>query len=312
MRPRTWPLLTLAALLVLPLPSTSAQDVGLQLLEAPSVIVANDPANMTAQNPDPDHPFSAQVRVTNDGTERRVTLFAISYMDRSIQGCPEHDSAIVVSMVTKNLALDPNEQRTLGGSAAHESGQSEAFWPMAVSRAYHDPRTNETKTFEQGEHAFCITVRVSSNDPACDAPEGQTCTLARDDWRAFVRHTNQAPVIEQASATPAEPRAGQQVVLRAQARDADTVPSPDTLIYTWDLGREEKTGSVVQHTFHTGGEQSVTLRVSDGFDTVERTLTLQVGGSGSTDGDRSPSPGPGAMAAVLAGFLVALAAQRRK
>lgn len=285
----------------------------MEVVSAPELVIANPSENMTQDNFNPDYVFTATARITNDDTERQINAEAIFYTDPSVDGCPRDEQAFPVAFVVKNRQMEPGEELTIGGAARPSQAQGDAYWPMAISRAYSDGQ--ETIRVEQGEHTFCTTIRVSGNDPACDKPANRTCVIATDSFTSFVRRSNAAPEITEFSIGDETPRPGQQVLFRAEARDADTEPAPDEVRYTWTISREEKTGKVVRHTFDVATTHRVALTVTDGFDEATRETTIEVtttGGGGSDGGQDAPAPsGVVALAPLVGAALIVRARSRR-
>lgn len=309
---RSAPLFVGALLVLGALAPAASAKPQVAVLEAPDVVVANAPENMTRENFDPDHVFSVKIRINNDDHQRRVNTEAIIYTDPSVDGCPKDKRAFPVSFVFKNRKLSPGETVVIGGSARPSQGDAQAYWPMAVSRTYRDARTNETVKISSGEHTFCANLRVSGDDPACDKPANRTCVIASAPWRSYVRRTNAPPKITTFSVSDETPGPGQQVLFEADATDASTQPRPDTLRYTWKLSGETKTGKVVRHAFTVTGPHRVTLEVTDGFDTVTRSVNVTVQATSDGAGGTNGSPGPAVPAVVGVVSLAALALRRRR
>lgn len=301
-----WSLILLVALIALP---AGAAKPAVEVLDAPDVVVANPPENMTRENFNPEYVFSVEVRITNDDQERRVNTEAVIYTDRSVEDCTRDARAFPVMLFRKNRKLEPGETVRIGGSAHPGEGSQDAYWPLAVSRTYRDARTGENVSVESGEHTFCVTLRVSGEDPACDKPANRTCVLSPTPFDTYVRRTNSPPEVTEFEVSRTEIEPGQEVLFRADATDADTQPRPDILTYEWDLGPATETGKVVRYTYTTTGTHEVQLTVSDGFDTVQRTATVTVATEGSGgDGRSAPMPG---LLAVLAGAVLAVLVRRR-
>lgn len=290
-------------------PAAAAQPT-IEVVDAPDVVIANPSENMTGDNFNPDHVFTSTVRVTNDGDDRQITTDAIFYTDPSVDGCPRDERSFIVSFITKTRTLDPSEQITIGGAAHPSQARGDAYWPMAISQAYYSGATNETIRVDADTYTFCTNIRVTGDDPDCEKPRDQTCVLATDSFRAYVRRSNAVPEITTFDIGDTTPRPGQQIIFEAEATDADTEPSPDTLTYTWNLAGTEKTGKVVRHSFDVATTHRVTLTVTDGFDEVSRSTMINVttsrtgGQDGGDGGQAAPGPGlavlaPVAMAALL-------------
>jgi hypothetical protein len=301
-------------------PAAAAQPQ-LEVVDSPDVVVANDPETM-ADDPEtderefnPEYVFSATVRANNDGDQRRVQAEGIVYADQDVEDeCPQDQQAFPVAFVFKQLNLTAGEQVRFGGSTDKSQAQGEAYWPMALSQTYHNAQTGQNVSIEEGEHTFCAALRATGEDPACDRPDDETCVIARAPFTSYVRRTNQAPHITSMSVSPDNPRPGQRALFEAQAIDNSTQPRPDELSFTWRFDRGTQQGANVQQSFPDDGVYEATLAVSDGFDTVERTLRVPVGnatldedGSGTND---SPSLAVASIVAALAGGTVV--ARRRR
>lgn len=291
----------LAVVLVLLCMPPAAAAVSIDLLETPDVIVANTP-NETYNNPS--YPFTVQARITNDDQARNLSMQAITYIEPDVDGCPmegtEHPPPRVF-LVQKRLELSPGESATIGGSTegATASQNPRAYWPMAVSRTYQD-RNGNNVSYPEGEHSFCVVA--IDIDCASGSRTVRQCTAAREPFRAYVRRFNAAPAITDVSVQPSHPRPGQTVALSAEAIDNSTTPRQDTLSYTWHLDGRTVHGSTVQHAFASHGYHSVEIEVTDGFDTVNRSVRVPVGnvtptGGGSTND--SPGAGPAAAGAIV-------------
>lgn len=297
------------SLLVLLLAPVATAAPTISVLDAPDVVVANPPGNMTQDNFNPDYTFSTAVRVTNDDDPSQVNPEAIVYTDPSVEGCPDDERAFTVSFIRKTRDLEPNAQIEIGGSDDPTVGGN-AYWPMAISQEYRDPNAGESVEFGGDEHTFCTNVRVTGQDASCNKPDDQTCVVATDPFRAYVREDNAAPEITEFS-VPENPEPGQTVLFEADAEDADTQPRPDSLSFTWTAGSFEDTGRTVQHAFPINDTYTVTLSVTDGFDTVERSVEVAVGDAGEEGpiggDDRIPLP----PALALIGLVAAALARRR-
>jgi hypothetical protein len=276
------------------------------LVDSPDVIAANQP-NKTYKNPD--YPFSTSVEIRNDDEPHNVTMGAITYLSRDVDGCPKDRSDTPrVDLVQKRLELDPQETRRLGGLAdARQANQrSDEYWPMAVSREY---QTQDGRVeYEEGTHSFC----VNAIDTDCAAVEGNSvrdCSLDEASWTSYVRRTNEAPYIQSWEITPSDPQPGQSIRFSAQAADNSTQPEADTLRSTWDLAGTEKTGKVVRHTFDVGAEHTVRLHVTDGFDTTTRERSLAVFEPGEAPSDPSNDSPWSALVAIVALSLAARVAR---
>lgn len=304
MRQRSLAAVTTVLALVLLAPAGLAKPA-LEVLESPDVVVANPPENMTRENFNPDYVFSATVRVNNDDDARQINLEAIVYPDPSVEDCPRDKAAYPVSFIVKTRKLDAGGTATLGGAAHPQAGSDAEYWPLAVSKEYRNARTGQNQSIEEGEHTFCTNIRVTGEDPACDRPANRTCVIATESFRSYVRRSNAAPEITSFEISNEAPRPNQQVLFQADATDEDTKPREDTLRYTWILGGTERTGKTVRYAFGTAGSHNVTLEVTDGFDTVERTATIQVGQEGTNgpgDGGRDvPSLAPVALVVAVLG-----------
>lgn len=291
----------------------------LTVVDAPDVVVANDPRTM-ADDPetdkrefDPDYVFSAAVRVDNDEDQRRIRFESIVYPDPDVEDCPRDKQAFPVGFVFKRANLSAGESRVVGGSTDGEDAQQdpESYWPMALARNYRDGRTGENVTIGEGPRTFCAAIRSSGEDPACPKASNRTCVVATASFESYVRERNEAPWIQSASVNPSNPRPGQTFLLEAEAADNSTEPTEDQLSYTWHVGGETESGRTVQSSFATENVHEVRLEVSDGFDTVNRTVQVPVGDVDlPSDDDESASPGVGWLAAGVA--VVAAAALRRR
>lgn len=302
--------LGLAALaLIAGLAATASAAPSIDVLDAPDVVVANPSENMTQDNFNPDYVFSPEVRVTNDGNPSQVNTEVALYADPSTSGCPEDKTAYRVSFIVKTRELDGGESVRIGGSSSPQAG-GDAYWPSAISRQYYDAKANETVEIGGHTYTMCAAVRVSGQDASCDKPEDQTCVVARDSFRSYVREENQAPEITEASVSKEEPDVGEQVLLEADATDADTQPREDDLTFTWSSKAFEATGRTARTSFPSPGEHTVRLTVSDGFDETVRRLTVDV--------QNPDDPGPGGTddaplgpAVALVGLVTAALAARR-
>lgn len=300
------PGLALFAVLLIAAP-TSAQSVTIDLIETPDVVVANEPEETFES---PSYPFTATVRVTNGEERKNVSLQAITYIDKDVDGCPQEGTDHPpprIFLVRKQVDLAAGESRTIGGSANPEiaSEEPDRYWPLVVSKTYRD-RDGTNVSYEEGEHSFCVVA--IDVDRAEECPSLRECTLDRAAFEAYVRRNNAPPAITEVDVRPDNPRVGQSTVLSAEAVDNSTTPRQDPLSYTWVIRGERLSGSTVQHAFASQGFQEVRLEVSDGFDTVNRTIEIPVGDvSRPSDDDGSPVPAPTGVAvvAVLAGLAVA-------
>lgn len=310
MQPRVPGLVLLALLVAVPWASVAQAEPQLTVLDSPDVVVANDPETMS-DDPDtkerefnPNYTFSARVRVNNDDTQRDVQAEAIVYADQDVgEGCPRDQQAFPVSFVFKRLNLSAGETHTFGGEDSRQEASGDAYWPMAISKTYRNARTGQNVSIEEGVHRFCTAIRTTGSDPACERQANRTCVLATAPFESYVRRENQAPHITSISANPENPRPGQFTLLEVEAVDNSTEPSEDTLTYTWDLGQETEQGPTVRTNFSTEGIHNVTVKVSDGFDTTERTKKVPVGDVSLPDEDPQTSPVAGwlASAVLLAG-----------
>lgn len=299
------PGLALFAVLLVAVPA-SAQSATLDLIETPDVVVANEAGEAFES---PSYPFTATVRLTNGEERKNISLQAITYIDKSVDGCPQEGTDHPpprIYLVRKQFDLNAGESRTIGGSTNPEvaSQEPDRYWPLVVSKTYKD-RDGNNISYEEGEHSFCIVA--IDVDRAQECPSLRECTLDRAAFEAYVRRNNQAPAITDLSFRPDNPRVGQSTVLSAEAVDNSTTPRQDTLSYTWVIRGERLSGSTVQHAFDSQGFQEVRLEVSDGFDTVNRTVEVPVGNVSRPSEDTSsdvPAPGAVAVAAVLAGLAV--------
>lgn len=310
--------LLLAVLVAIPWAGVAQAEPQLDVLDSPEVVVANDPESMS-DDPEteerefnPQYVFSATVRVVNDDTQRNLQAEAIVYPDQDVEEeCPRDRQAFPVAFVFKRLNLSAGEQRRFGGSADRESAQGDAYWPMALSRAYRDAKTGEEVQIEEGEHTFCTAVRTTGDDPACDRQANRTCVLATAPFQTYVRRHNEAPHITSVRANPENPRPGQSTLLEAEAVDNSTEPREDSLSYTWHLDGETKQGPTVQHSFPTEAVHEVRVEVTDGFDTTERTHKVPVGDVTVDEGDPQTSPVAGWVASIVLLAAVALLRERR-
>ncbi len=281
MRAISWMLVASLAALV-GVAGLAAASPSITVVDAPEVTVANPSETMTQDNFNPDYTFSAEVRVVNDGDESQIHLEAWIVEDPSIEACDEDNEAYPVTFVRKTRTLDPGEEARFGGSASVGDGD-DAYWPMAVSEAYGNAETGEEARFGGEEYTVCALVRVSGDDPSCDRAVDRSCVVAQAPFRVFVREENQPPEVTTFSISNEAPRPGQQVLLEADATDADDQPREDDLSFTWQLGAQQATGQTVRHAFPQG-THTVTLEVTDGFDTVTETMEVTVG----EDGDAGP------------------------
>lgn len=307
--------LVLALLAGTGVPAVAGQPQ-LDVLDAPEVVVANDPETM-ADDPEteqrefnPDYVFSASARVTNDGTQRDVQAEAIVYASQGVgEECPQDRQAFPVSFVFKRLNLSAQERLQFGGEADRQGAEGEAYWPMAVAQTYHNARTGQNVSIDEGTHTFCTALRTTGEDPACDRQANRTCVIATAPFQSYVRRENEVPHITSMRADPADPEPGQPVLLEAEAIDNSTEPREDALSFTWNVDGETKRGPSVQHSFPTERVYEVELVVSDGFDEVNRTLRIGVG-EATVDEETNGSPAPGWVASLV--VLVGLAAARRR
>lgn len=294
-------------------------EPSIEIVDEPDVIVANPPETMAddpdteQQEFDPIYVFSTKIKVTNDGEQRTVWPEVILYVDQDIQNeCPrdESEEAILPPFVRKRLNMSAGEQVVVGGATDRQTADDEAYWPMAIPQKYYSPREGGNVTIDEGMHTLCGTLRTTGDDPACDRSANRTCVVATKPFQSYVREENQAPHVTSISANPENPDPGDRVLLQAEAVDNSTEPREDTLSYTWIVDGEEVDGASIQHRFASEGVHEVTVEVTDGFDTVNRTAKVPVGNVTIDDGT-ADAPGVGALAsvAVLAGL--ALARRRR-
>lgn len=294
MRALAWTLLV-AGTLLLGLTGLATATPSLTVLDADDVTIANPSETMTERNFSPKYVFSAEVRVTNDDQERSgaddtppaPAMEAWMYEDPAVEGCPEDERSFPVSPVRKSPNLEPREERRLGGATSHQDGD-DAYWPLAVSDRYRDAETGEEIEIGDAEYTFCVLLRVSGNDPECDKPSTETCVIARDDFQTYVRAENQAPEITEFSISDENPDPGGTILLEGDAVDEDTQPQEDDLRFTWIINGHEETGRTVQYAFPTAETYTVTLEVTDGFDTVERSMEVQVGSEDGGPLDETP------------------------
>lgn len=307
--------LVLALLAGMGVPAVAGQPQ-LDILDAPEVVVANDPKTM-ADDPEteqrefnPNYVFSASARVTNDDTQRTVRAESIIYVDQGIgENCPQDRQAFPVGFIFPRLNLSAQEQMQFGGEAHRQGAEAEEYWPMAVSRTYHDARTGQNVSIEEGTHTFCAALRTTGEDPACDRQANRTCVLATAPFQSYVRRENAAPHITSMQANPSNPQPGEPVLLEAQAVDNSTEPREDSLSYAWHLGGQTKRGPSVQHSFGSERVHEVKVVVSDGFDEVNRTLKIGVG-EATVDEETNGSPAVGWVASLA--VVVAVAVARRR
>ncbi len=260
------------------------------VVDAPEVTVANPSGNMTQENFNPEYVFSSEVRVVNDWEESQVHLEAWVYADPSVRECPEDEDSFPVSFVRKTRTLDPGQEARFGGSTASGDG-GDAYWPFAVSERYQNAETGEVVEIGDDTYTFCVLVRVTGSDAACDKPDNEACVVARAPFQTYVRGENQPPEITQFSISDENPEPGQEVLLQGDAVDEDTEPRPDDLFFTWRVNGAEHSGQTARHTFGQAGTYTVTLEVTDGFDTVTQSREVVVEGDG--DGvmpDEAPLP----------------------
>ncbi len=302
--PKTRPVHLLAGALLLgalALPLAAAQGTTVQILERPDVVVTTDYEGETYTSPR--YFFSVRAEVTNGDEERGVNLLAITYLDPEVDGCPEQrgDVGWVSLGPVKNRRLDPGQSVTVGGATRPGNGGADAYWRLEVFDHYPD-QTGGERNYSTGRHTFCIIAQVSEDDPACDQP--RACWLGKDSFRAYVRPTNEKPWLEEVEVIPEQPEPGDEILFRATASDNDTEPKADQLSYTWDLGPDTAQGPVVRHAFNTPGERTITLTVTDGFETVTWEQNISVVGQAVGDGgdgtDGAPGPGVGLVILVLA------------
>lgn len=303
------PLLVLLVALVT-LAGPSGAQLSVELLDSPDVVVAN---NVSKENNPPHYTFTATVRVSNGEEAHNVSVDAITYVDTDVEGCPtdgtEHPP-VPVHRVAKQYELEPQESVTIGGSddPSTASEEPDAYWPLVVFKEYPS-REGDNVTYPAGEHAFC----VAAFDVDCAQKEGPTrreCVLDRATFRSYVRRNNAPPAIQSVEHDPQNPRPGQTTLFEAEAVDNSTKPRQDQLTYTWELGPRTIHGATVQHAFPTERVHNVTLRVSDGFDTTERTIRVPVGDVSLDSGDES-NDSPTLAPVGLAGLLAAAALLRR-
>lgn len=283
------------------LPLAAAQGVTVQILDHPDVMVTTDYEGETYTSPR--YPFSIRAQVTNGDTDRSLSILAITYLDPSVQGCPEQRGDVdwVTLGPVKNRQLEAGDSVTVGGASRPDAGGPDAFWRLEVFDHYPDQAGGE-RNYSTGRHSFCVVAQVSEDDPACDQP--RACWLGKDSFRAYVRPTNQAPWLQEVEIVPEDPEPGQELLFRATATDNDTEPREDQLSFAWRLGPDRAQGPVVRHAFNTPGEKRVTLTVTDGFETVtwETNLTVAGAGVGQDDGtDDAPGPVLGLALVALAG-----------
>lgn len=308
MRSSAWLLLAVLGLVLMPwLPAVSAQPQ-VEVLEAPDVVVANDPETMS-DDPEteerefnPEYLFSTQIRVTNDGTQRNAWPHTILYVEQDVEdGCPQDERRKVIrtDFVQLRFNLSADEQVVAGGETDRREAEAKEYWPMAIPKKYYSPRERGNVSVDEGPHTFCVVLRTSGEDPSCDRPSNRTCVVAKTPFESYVRRDNEAPVIEEVSVRPENPRPGQTTLFEARASDASTQPREDTLSYTWTLAGDTQRGPTIQHAFETEQVHEVELAVSDGFDTVNRTVEVPVGEATVDEEDPQTSPVPGAIASLL-------------
>lgn len=299
----------LALALALMLAAPSAAQVTVDLLETPDVIVANEPED-TFNNPD--YVFTVTARVSNGEQAYNVSMHAITYIDQDVEGCPtegtDHPPPRVF-LLQKRLDMPPQSSFTVGGSTDPQTANQDpkSYWPLAVSKTYRD-RGGNNVSYAEGEHSFCI-VAVDI-DCAAEQRPLRECALDRQAFRSYVRRTNEPPAITELEVRPEHPRPGQTVLLSAEAIDNSTKPRQDSLSFTWTVRGETSHGSSTQASFPTHGFHEVDLEVTDGFDTVNRTVEVPVGNvSTSDDGDTDGVPAPGWVALLVT---LSLAARLRR
>lgn len=313
--PTARPVHLVAGLLLLgalALPLAAAQGMTVQILDRPDVMVTTDYEG--EEYTSPRYFFSVQAEISNGDSERAVNLMAITYLDPSVEGCPEQrgDVGWVTLGPVKNRNMGPGDSITVGGAARADQGSPDEFWRMEVFDHYPDQAGGE-QNYSTGEHTFCVVAQVSEDDPDCDQP--RACWLGKDSFRAYVRPTNEAPWLQEVEIIPENPRPGDEILFRATASDNDTEPREDQLTYSWRMGPDRANGPVVRHTYNTPGEKKVTLTVTDGFETVTWEENVTVAGQGVADGDDgtvdgAPGPGVGLVVLSLAGLAAVLARRR--
>jgi len=91
---------------------------------------------------------------------------------------------------------------------------------------------------------------------------------------------NVAPTISTLQASPNPASTGKRVSFTSAATDPENV----SLTYTWDFKDGTiLSGPVVFHTFSTAGTYNVSLSVSDGVNSTQQTLSLEVNGAPTLD-----------------------------
>lgn len=285
----------------------------LTVVDAPDVIVASPPENFSEEQWDPEYTFSAKVRVENgEHSQRMVVWTPIVYADPDVEGCPrdEAEPTFPASAMNKQRTFEPGEVRVMGGEDTPGSQLGDAFWPMAVTQEFQDASTGERHTIGDDAYSFCFKLLIHKDQPGCEAPDwGEFCVADTDTFKPYVRFENQPPGITAFSIGDENPSPGQEVLLQGDAEDADTDPRADDLFFTWRVDGAEHTGKTVRHTFGQAGTYTVTLEVTDGFDTVQRTREVTVDGQGD-DGGMEEAPGPG-VAWLVAMLAAAVASTRR-
>jgi hypothetical protein len=268
-----------AALLLLPVGAAQPQPAHGERVD---VAQATFPAALVA-----DRLFYVDVTVTNHGSdEADALLFATLYNMTGGSGAPCEGARAQQSLSAfrKHVSLAPLETLTVVGRDAH--------WTQKVNGSLLDA---------PGEHEACVWAQLAS----CPAGTYLACLLDYDPVRVPVRLTN-APPRAAPSVEPARGGTGTLFTFDSGASDADG----DPLNLTWELGDGKRAeGARVVHRYAAGATYRAHLTASDGWDIVERDLTVEVARGG---GGGSPVPGPALPLGLMALGLAALAARRRR
>lgn len=311
-------LVMFAGLLVGPWTGAVVAQPRAEIVNGPEVIVANDPETMRddpnteEQEFNPEYLFSVQVRVSNDDdTQRLVYPQTIFYVDQDVDdACPEDDDRVIqANFVRKRLNMSAGQQVLVGDETDRRVAEDEEYWPMAIPEEYYDPVAEQNVEVDEGAHTLCTVLRITGDDPACDRPDNRTCVVDKTPFESYVRLDNEPPHITETRANPEDPRPGQTVRFQAQAVDNSTEPREDTLSYVWHLDGETKRGPNVQHSFGAEQVYEVELEVTDGFDTVNRTVEIGVGEATVDDGTEEA---PALPAFATLALLAAIAVVRRR
>lgn len=269
----------LLALLALPLAGAQQPEVGRG--ERVDVTDARFPDLVVAGRL-----FTINATVLNRDTVRHSVLLTTTlYQGTSDTPCEGARSQGNVSTFANNVALEPGQQVMVDGAAEH--------WGHIV---------NASRVPQDGPTEMCVWVRLGS------CPEfTPACFLDFHSVLVPVRLRNTPPT----ASIEAEPPGGTtqtQFVFRARGEDADG----DALTYRWTWGDAKTSEGPTLRTRLGAGRQVVALSVSDGWDSFESSMAVEVRAADGSGPGTNGTPGPALPLLALALAIGALTSGRAR